>query len=87
MQDGRWSRLKDCLVDRGWTTRDDTLCAPHETMWFSRTSDAANLRAFRDQIRSAAEASAQYVDLDVEHAALHDDLVSLVDALDEVFQN
>jgi hypothetical protein len=74
-------------MDRGWTTRDDALCAPHATMWFSRTSDDANLSAFRDQIRSAAEASAQYVELDVEHAELHDDLVSLVDALDEVFQN
>jgi len=80
-------RLKDCLMDRGWTSREEALCAPHETMSFSRTSDQANLTAFRDQIRTAAEASAQYVELDVEHAALHDDLVSLVDALDEVFQN
>jgi hypothetical protein len=56
-------------------------------MWFSRTSNEANLSAFRDQIRSAAEASARYVDLDAEHAELHDDLISLVDALDEVFQN
>lgn len=87
MQDARWLRLKDCLMDRGWTTRDDALCAPHATMWFSRTSDDANLSAFRDQIRSAAEASAQYIELDVQHAELHDDLVSLVDALDEVFQN
>jgi hypothetical protein len=87
MLDARWLRLKDCLLDRGWTSREGALCAPHATMWFSRTSDDANLNAFRDQIRSAAEASAQYVDFDVEHAALHDDLVSLVDALDEVFQN
>jgi hypothetical protein len=87
MQDARWLRLKDCLLDRGWTSRDEALCAPHETMWFSRTSNDANLTAFRDQIRNAAEASAQYTELDLEHAALHDDLVSLVDALDEVFQN
>jgi hypothetical protein len=87
MQDARWLRLKDCLRDRGWTSRDDALCAPHATMWFSRTSDDANLSSFRDRIRTAAEASARYVDLDVDHAALHDDLVSLVDALDEVFQN
>jgi hypothetical protein len=87
MQDARWLRLKDCLVDRGWTSADDALCAPHATMWFSRTSEDANLTAFRDQICKAAEASAAYVDLDVEHAELHDDLVSLVDALDEVFQN
>jgi hypothetical protein len=87
MPDTRWLRLKDCLLDRGWTSRDEALCAPHATMWFSRTSEQANLNSFRDQIRTAAEASAQYVDLDVEHAELHDDLVSLVDALDEVFQN
>jgi hypothetical protein len=83
----RWLRLQDCLRDRGWTTRDGTLYAPHATMWFSRASDGGSLSAFREQIRSAAEASARYVDLDVEHAALHDDLASLVDALDEVFQN
>lgn len=87
MHGARWLRLKDCLLDRGWTTRDDALCAPHATMWFSRTSDDASLSNFRDQIRSAAEASARYIELDVEHAALHDDLTSLVDALDEVFQN
>jgi hypothetical protein len=87
MQDARWLRLRDCLQDRGWTTREGALYAPHATMWFSRTSDDASLSRFRDQIRNAAEASAQYVDLDGEHAALHDDLVSLVDALDEVFQN
>jgi hypothetical protein len=87
MPDARWLRLKDCLMDRGWTSRDEALCAPHATMWFSRTSDDANLNAFRDQIYKAAKESAAYVNLDVEHAALHLDLVSLVDALDEVFQN
>lgn len=80
-------RLKGCLLDRGWTSRDDAFYAPHATMWFSRSSDRANLVAFREQIRQAAAAAAAYVDLDVEHAALHLDLVSLVDALDEVFQN
>jgi hypothetical protein len=87
MQDARWLHLKDCLLDRGWTSRDDALCAPHATMWFSRTSDDASLTKFRDHIRSAADASARYVGVDVDHAALHDDLVSLVNALDEVFQN
>ena len=87
MHDARWLRLKDCLLDRGWTTRDDVMYAPHATMWFSRTSDDANLSSFRDKICKAAEASAAYVDVDVEHAELHDDLVSLVAALDEVFQN
>ena len=87
MQDARWLRLKDCLLGRGWTSRDEVLYAPHATMWFSRTSEDANLSAFRAQICKAAAESAAYVDLDVDHAALHDDLVSLVDALDEVFQN
>ncbi|HMG52880.1 MAG TPA: hypothetical protein VK601_05355 [Kofleriaceae bacterium] len=45
------------------------------------------MNAFRDQISQAATASAAYIDLDVDHAALHLDLVSLVDALDEVLQN
>jgi hypothetical protein len=89
MPDVRWLRLKDCLLDRGWTTRGDALCAPHEKMWFSRTSEDSDeyLSAFRDQIRSAADTSAEYVVLEPEHAELHADLVSLADALDEVFQN
>ncbi|HMG21982.1 MAG TPA: hypothetical protein VK607_11710 [Kofleriaceae bacterium] len=87
MQDARWTRLKDCLLDRGWTSRNDEFYAPHATMWFSRSSEQANMNAFRDQISQAATASAAYIDLDVDHAALHLDLVSLVDALDEVLQN
>lgn len=87
MQDARWLQLQDCLFHRGWTSRDGALCAPHATMSFARIAERANLTAFRDQIYQAAQASAAYVDVDVEHAALHLDLVSLVDALDEVFQN
>jgi hypothetical protein len=89
MPDLRWSRLKDCLLDRGWIPEGDALCAPHETMWFSRTSEDSDdyLSAFRDQVRSAADTSAEYIALEPEHAELHDDLVSLADALDEVFQN
>lgn len=89
MPDVRWSRLKDCLLDRGWTPRGDALCAPHATMWFSRTSEDsdAHLSAFRDQVRSAADTSAEYIAQHADHAELHDDLVSLADALDEVFQN
>ena len=93
MPDVRWLRLKDCLLDRGWTSRDDALVAPRETMRFSRISDCsvasdnAELSALRDQIRSAADTSAECIALHAEHAELHDDLVSLADALDEVFQN
>jgi hypothetical protein len=89
MPDARWLRLKDCLLDRGWTTRGDALCAPHARMWFSRTSEDSDdhLSALRDQIRSAADTSAEYVVREPEHAELHADLVSLADALDEIFQN
>lgn len=87
MLDARWTRLKDCLLDRGWTSRDEALCAPHETMKFARSSDDANLTAFREQMVRAAEVSAAYVGVDSDHADLHDDLVSLVDALDEVLAN
>jgi hypothetical protein len=87
MLDARWTRLKDCLLDRGWTSHDEALCAPHETMKFARSSEDANLMAFRDQMVRAAAASAAYVSVDTDHADLHDDLVSLVDALDEVFAN
>jgi hypothetical protein len=88
-----WFRLKDTLVGRGWTSHDDVLYAPRSTMRFSRNSDEqddsddAQLNAFRDQIRGAAETSAECIALEPEHAELHDDLVSLADALDEVLQN
>jgi hypothetical protein len=93
MPDARWVRLKDCLLDRGWTSCDEVLYAPHARMRFSRISDSwddsddAQLSALRDQIRSAADTSAECIALHAEHAELHDDLVSLADALDEVFQN
>jgi hypothetical protein len=93
MPDARWFHLKDSLLGRGWTSRDDVLVAPHATMRFSRISDDpdgsedAYLSAFRDHIRSAADTSAECIALHTEHAELHDDLVSLADALDEVFQN
>jgi hypothetical protein len=87
MQDARWLLLKDCLLMRGWTWRDETMHAPHDTMWFASESEDANLVSFRDHMTLAAEASAAYVDVDVDHASLHEDLVSLVDALDEVLAN
>lgn len=87
MQDVRWSHLKDRLLDRGWTSRDDAMHAPHDTMWFSSESDDANLMSFREHMTQAAAASAEYVEVDSDHAALHEDLVSLVEALDEVLAN
>jgi hypothetical protein len=87
MQDARWLDLKDRLLDRGWTSHDDAMHAPHDTLSFSSESDDANLMSFREHMTLAAEASAAYVDVDVDHAALHEDLVSLVEALDEVLAN
>lgn len=87
MQDPRWSQLKQHLVERGWTWRNDALYAPHETMWFTTSAEHPNLAMFRDCMSSTADATAAYADRGVDHANLHDDLVSLVAALDEVLDN
>jgi hypothetical protein len=87
MQDARWSYLKDVLLDRGWVWREDTLYAPHETMWFQTCSDNPDFAMFRDRMTVAAEATAGNIDLDIDQAALHADLVSLVAALDVVLGN
>jgi hypothetical protein len=87
MQDVRWSQLKNLLVDSGWVWRDDALYAPHETMWFQTSSDNPNFALFRDRMTAAAEATADNIDIDIDQAALHADLVSLVAALDAVLEN
>ena len=87
MQDVLLLHLKHRLLDRGWTSRDDAMHSPHDTMWFSSKSNDANLMSFRTHMTLAAEASAAYIEVDSDHAALHDDLVSLVAALDEVLAN
>ncbi len=87
MQDARWSFLKQLLIDNGWVWRDDTLYAPHETMWFQTSSDNPDFAQFRDRMTIAADATAGNVDLDIDQAALHADLVSLVEALDAVLEN
>lgn len=87
MQDPRWLQLKQLLVDNGWVWRDDTLYAPHETMWFQTSSDNPNFAQFRDRMTIAADATAGTAELDVDQAALHADLVSLVAALDAVLDN
>jgi hypothetical protein len=84
MQDARWRQLKQHLLDRGWTSRDDTMHAPHETMWFTPSSEHPNMASFRDRMTMVAEATSAYVGENVEQASLHEDLVSLVEALDEV---
>lgn len=83
MVDARWTQLRRILVDSGWVWRDDTLYAPHETMWFTVSSDQPNFAQFRDRMTEAANATGG-THADVDQVALHADLVSLVAALDAV---
>ena len=66
--------------------RDDTLYAPHETLWFT---DAAHpdLVAFRDQVSIGAERVGATTEDHVDRTDVHEDLVSLVNALDDVLEN
>jgi hypothetical protein len=87
MEDPRWPLLKQCLIERGWTAQDDTLYAPHDTLWFTMDTEQPNFAAFRDRMSLSVEGTAAYVDRSVDQAHVHEDLVSLVAALDEVLQN
>ena len=87
MQDAQWSLLKKSLIGRGWTWREDALYAPHETMWFWTSGEHPNLATFRDRMTMAVESTAGYVQNSLEQAQLHEDLVSLVGALDELLDN
>lgn len=78
MQDVRWPLLKRLLVEEGWVWRDNTLYAPHETMWFTTSATSPNYAEFRDRMSETLER--------VDQAELHDDLVSLVTALDVVLR-
>jgi len=78
MQDVRWPLLKRLLVDDGWVWRENTLYAPHETMWFTTSSDSPDYAEFRDRMTETLER--------VDQSDLHDDLVSLVSALDTVLR-
>jgi hypothetical protein len=82
MQDPRWFQLKHNLLERGWTWREDTLYAPHETMWFKTSVEHPDFANFRDRMSMAAEATDR-----VDQVHLHDDLVSLVEALDDMLAN
>ena len=87
MQDPRWPQLKRLLLDRGWMWRDGALYAPHETLWFQTNSDDPDYAAFRDRMTTARDVTSHNTDIDIDHAALHADLISLVDALDAVLSN
>jgi hypothetical protein len=78
MQDVRWPLLKRLLVADGWMWRENTLYAPHETMWFTTSSASPNYAEFRDRMTETLER--------VDQSELHDDLVSLVSALDVVLR-
>lgn len=90
MMDARWSQLKEILVGKGWVWRDDTLVAPHETMWFCTSTEQPNYAQFRDRMSEAVQAAASDLTaeptIDVDHVALHEDLVSLVSALDAILE-
>lgn len=86
MQDARWSQLQAILVDNGWVWRDDALYAPHETMWFQGNPENPDFAQFRDRVTMARDATGSS-GATVDHAALHADLVSLIDALDAVLLN
>ncbi len=78
MQDVRWPLLKRLLVDDGWVWRENSLVAPHETMWFQTSADSPDYAEFRDRM---TETLGQVNQVD-----LHADLVSLVSALDTVLR-
>jgi hypothetical protein len=78
MQDVRWPLLKRLLVEDGWVWREDTLYAPHETMWFTTSAESPNYAEFRDRMTETLQR--------VDQVELHDDLVSLVSALDVVLR-
>ena len=87
MSDPQWSQLKKCLLDRGWTARDDILYAPHRTLWFTMNAENPNLVAFRDQVSLASERVGAYTDASVDKSNVREDLVSLVQALDAMIEN
>jgi hypothetical protein len=90
MMDVRWLQLKEILVGNGWVWRDDTLVSPHETMWFTTSTEHPDHAQFRNAMSEAVAAAASDCALPeatVDQIALHEDLVSLVDALDAILEN
>lgn len=91
MMDSRWLQLKEILVADGWVWRDDdTLISPHETMWFTTSSERPDHAQFRDAMSEAVAAAAEDAsapEATIDQQALHEDLVSLVHALDAILEN
>jgi hypothetical protein len=81
----QWSMLRQCLLDRGWTARNDSLYAPRETLWFI-DADQADLVSFRASMGLAAQSDAAHA-AHVDRGAVHEDLISLVQALDAALES
>jgi hypothetical protein len=88
--DARWLQLREILVGEGWQWRDDVLVSPHETMSFTTNSAHPDHAQFRDAMTEAVAAAAwdcKTPGAGVDQHALHEDLVSLVAALDAILDN
>lgn len=84
MMDSRWSTLKEILLGAGWEWLDDSLYAPHHTMWFTTSSESPNFAQFRDRLTEAAATTYEICDPEIDQQGLHEDLISLVAALDVI---
>jgi hypothetical protein len=81
--ESNWARLRHILVGAGWAWHDDALYSPNETMWFSPNSENPDHASFRDKMTEAMVAAGSDAGSgDGFQVALHEDLISLVSALD-----
>jgi hypothetical protein len=80
----QWTLLRQCLLGRGWTARDDSLYAPHQTLWFI-DADQADLVSFRASVSLAAERDG--APAHTGHSDVQDDLLTLVQALDDALES
>lgn len=81
--ESNWARLRQILVGAGWEWREDALYSPNETMWFSPNADNPDHACLRDKMTEAlVAAQSDAASGDRFQVALHEDLVSLVAALD-----
>jgi hypothetical protein len=84
MTDPSWTQLRQILVGNGWVWRDDTLYSPNETMWFTPSTNHPDHASFRDRMTEAMWASEADAEEEPDRMALHQDLKSLVAALDAI---
>lgn len=85
MTDPSWTQLRQILVGSGWVWREDTLYSPHETMWFTPSTTQHDHAHFRDCMTQAMTSAATDAAIgEPDRVALHQDLCSLVAALDAI---